>query len=159
MQPYFLNIYKSLDKESQKVFRNIMIAKSSIYQIILKRYHKNEQKLEQDLKKIFLLLKQREKVVPISLPMFASFTGDPHFLNFNSSNNTLFLKIMAFQNQEKEPLTTEEKIEFLAKYKIYVDDLSNAVITYGLTSNTSFIEWARKINQPIHISLKNYYNR
>lgn len=141
--------------KNQSFFESVIEEKGMIYQLIVKRYHK-----EKDFKTTLLLLFQTierlDSLVPISLPMLSSFmTGNPHFYDLNTPNNHLFLKVLSTFYQEKEPKTTEEKINFLANHHIYIDTLSNYVTTYLLRSNAPFIDSFATFNEPLNINLKN----
>lgn len=57
--------------------------------------------------------------------------------------------------QEKEPKKTEEKIQFLKSHQIYVDLLSNYVVTYLLTSEDGLLESFATRKEPLNLSLKN----
>ena len=66
------------------------------------------------------------------LPLYASITSNPHYLDFNTKTSNLFFKILSYILEEKIPVTNEEKIKLLELINVYTDPISNYVITYNL---------------------------
>lgn len=87
---FFESIQNALQEPFSSFFEEIIRKRESIYHIVLKRYHKEKKQFQDDLFKIFQILMRIEELAPTSLPMLASITGDPHFLDFKKTNSTLF---------------------------------------------------------------------
>lgn len=154
-EKFFDRICNNLKEPYKKFFSNIILEKGNIYQVMLKRYHKNEYKFKIDLENIFKILSSIDEFTPTSLTILASISGDPHFLDFGNSNSSLFIKMMAKFYGYNEPINTLEKIDFLSKFKIYVDNYSNYVITYLLRSNVDYINGFAEYNEVLNLNLSN----
>lgn len=137
---------------------NVLKSREGLYKLFLRRYKKNKDEFKSDLIWVLRLISMVPWVTPISLTMLASFSGNPHFLDFSTSNSTLFFKILSAYEGESEPLTTNSKISFLEKHGIYIDMFSNYVITYGLKSDCDFISSFSVSNQALNLNLSNLRN-
>ena len=69
------------------------------------------------------------------LPIYASITSNPHYLDYNANSSSLFYKILSYILDEEIPTTNLEKTKLLEKINVYTDPLSNYVITYNLVYN------------------------
>lgn len=155
---FFDKMITELDEPYNTLLENSMLEKGSIYKTLIKRYHNSAKKLESDLKYIFNILKSLEDEKPTSLPVLASISGNPHFLDFKRQNSNLFIKLLAKLYKENEPTTTEEKIEFLKNHNIYVDNFSNFVITYLLESDREYINTFTQSHEVLNLNLSNLEN-
>lgn len=153
-QKFFQSITQNLSEPLKQEFIKILEEKSSIQTTILKRFHK-EKNFKKDLSNILDIIDHLEKLTPSTLPLIASCTGNPHFLDMITQNNSLFIKILAKYKGLEEPVTNQEKINFLSEFGIGIDDLSNYAITYMLDSDTSFIKSFKEAKEPLNINLHN----
>lgn len=157
---FFEDIFFNLKEPYQTFFSDILVERGSLYQILVKRYHLNESALKHDLESIFKIMESIDEMIPISLSILASNSksGNPHFLDFKEQNSVLFLKLFSRFCNEKEPITTEDKIEFLASHGIYVDSFSNYVITYLLKSNMKYVNAFADSKEVLNLNLSNLSN-
>lgn len=154
-EEFFKCISNNLKEPYKSFLSNVVLEKGNLYQVMLKRYHKNKYKFKSDLENIFKILSSIDSYVPTSLTIISSISGNPHFLDFWSSNSSLFIKLMAKFYGCEEPVNTLEKIDFLSKFKIYVDNYSNFVITFLLESDMDFINDFKKANEVLNLNLSN----
>ncbi len=153
-----VEFYKKLFEENNnkkyiKTIKDIIINDEIISKIIKQKYHKNKITLQEELNNILLLLDNIPEY-PTSLAVYASLTGNPHYLDLNKTTSTLFLKILSkIKNIEyKEKL--ESKINILSEINVYIDPISNFVITYKLTGNSILNELAKN-NEVVNLNLLN----
>ena len=66
------------------------------------------------------------------LPIYASITSNPHYLDYNANSSSLFYKILSYILDEDIPTTNLDKTKLLERINVYTDPLSNYVITYNL---------------------------
>ena len=132
---FFQNILNNnKDKIYVEILRKIINEKNELYVTLKQRYNKDKAKLESDLNKILLLLNNiREEPTP--LPVYSVITGNPHYLDLNTSECSLFLKFLSYIYKEEMPNDNEGKINLLSKINVYTDPISNYVITYKLRGN------------------------
>lgn len=114
--------------------RKIINEKTEIYRLLKKRYNKNKTKLETDINNILLLLDNIPKE-PTPLAVYSVITGNPHYLDLNTSESNLFLKFLSYIRNEEYPKENEGKINLLSEINVYTDPISNYVITYKLRGN------------------------
>lgn len=133
---FFQNI---LNNNKDKIYvdelRKIINEKNELYITLKQRYNKDKSKLESDLNKILLLLNNIPQE-PTPLPVYSVITGNPHYLDLNTSECSLFLKFLSYINKEEMPNDNEGKINLLSKINVYTDPISNYVITYKLRGNS-----------------------
>ncbi len=153
-QEFFQNIIQNLSEPLKRKFTEIIEEKGPIQNTIVKRYHK-EKNFKMELSYILDIVDHLEELTPSTLPLIASHTGNPHFLDMNTQNSNLFIKILARYKELDEPATNQEKINFLSEFGIGVDDLSNYAITYILDSDASFIKSFKEAKEPLNINLHN----
>lgn len=153
-QQFFRNIANNLSPTLRQEFGRIVQEKSSIHSLLVKRYRK-EKNFEKELSNLLEIIDNLKELTPSTLSLIASHTGNPHFLDMGTQNNSLFIKILALYKGLEEPLTNQEKIDFLSELGIAVDDLSNYAITYMLDSNTTFIKSFKEAEEPLNINLHN----
>lgn len=143
---------------SRDLINDITASKDVLYQMFLKRYKNNKEKFKKDLVWILKIIYSLPSLIPTSLPMLASISGNPHFLDFTSSNSTLFFKLLAHISNELEPKTTYEKINFLEQHNIYIDMFSNYVITYKLKSSCDYVNGFALNKEVLNLNLGNLRN-
>lgn len=155
---FFQNILESLDDGvGTQWLIGCVQGKNEIYQLLRKRYNQNHVQFHNDLIHIINLLNHLPSFNHelMSLPMFAGIiTTNPHFLDMGSKNNHLFLKALADMNGMLYPNEHYEKIHMLLKFGIYVDSLSNTVITNGLIGH-ELLDVFYQNNQPLILNLEN----
>lgn len=133
-----------LNKLNNNYLKNIICFninnKNIISSLLKKKYNKGT--LEKELINIDILLNNIPNK-PTSLPLYASLTGNPHFLDLNSSSNTLFFHILS--EIKKFKLTcNEDKWNLLAELNVYNDTISNYVITFNLIGENIIEEFNNK---------------
>ena len=132
---FFQNI---LNNNKDKIYvdelRKIINEKNELYITLKQRYNKDKSKLESDLNKILLLLNNTPQE-PTPLPVYSVITGNPHYLDLNTRECSLFLKFLSYIYKEELPNDNEGKINLLSKINVYTDPISNYVITYKLRGN------------------------
>lgn len=153
-QEFFRNVIQNLSEPLKREFTKLVEEKGPIHNTMVKRYHK-EKNFKKELSYILDIIDHLESLTPSTLPLIASRTGNPHFLDMNTQNSNLFIKILAKYKDIDEPTTNQEKINFLANFGIGVDDLSNYAITYMLDSDTPFIKSFKDAKEPLNINLHN----
>ena len=147
------------DSIGSKWISDMFFNKSNAYNIIHKRYNKNKSDLSKELENIISCINN----LPVSstfLSIFsASFTGDPHYLDLDSSHSVLFFYALSFLDGSGFPNSREEKILILGKYNILVDNLSNFVITYNLLSDSEGINSFSASKESLILNIQNIVNR
>jgi|GEM_PF-1565283 len=151
---FYNNIYeKNKDKKYIEIIKEIIVNDGIISKVIKQKYHKNRSDLQEELNNILLLLDNIPEY-PTSLAVYASLTGNPHYLDLNKNTSTLFLKILSrIKNVEYEE-KLESKINILSEINVYTDPISNFVITYKLTGN-SILNELTKNNEVVNLNLLN----
>lgn len=133
-----ISSYESMISELLSKYKldipGIKDSNSKIYRLLKSNYNKDNNLLYSDLDNIFNLLSNMPKS-SINLSIYASTTGNPHYLDLNTRTSNLYLKLLCYINNEEYPTTNDKRIELLARYNIYVDSLSNYIITYNLCGN------------------------
>lgn len=127
-----------------------------LYNYLKKLYNKNKQELEINLNNIFNLLNNLPNK-PLNLTLYASLTGNPHYLDLNTNTFNLFIRILCFIYNLDIPNNNDERIELLSIYNIYVDYFSNYVITYNLCGN-ELLDKFKITKQIFNINLSNVLN-
>ena len=150
--------YKSLmailDDEETTFFETILSNKA-LYTLIHQKYRKEPNLFQQEMYYFLHFTIHIYEFSPISLVMLSSKTGNPHFLDHGSKNQKLFLKLLSYKYNLKEPTSLEEKISFLRNFSIDVDQVSNDTLTYGLISDVSYINSFYDAKQILKLTLSN----
>ena len=107
---------------------------NEVLNVIKKRYRKSKVSIGKELNNILLLIDNIPKT-PTLLPIYASITGNPHFLDINTPSSNLFLRVLCFIMEAEYPKNNYDKINLLTEINVYTDPYSNYVITYKLTGN------------------------
>lgn len=129
--------------------------KTNFNKIIRTRYTKNKNELKDILLKIDKLFSNKPNY-PISLPMYARITGNPHFLDFNTSTGSLFLKILS-NMEDKKIDTIQDKWDLLENINVYNDTISNYTMTNNLLGDKDLEEFNKKFG-PINLNIDNVTN-
>lgn len=124
-----------------------------LYRYFKKIYNQDKKGLQINLNNIFNLLNNLPKE-PLNLTLFASLTGNPHYLDLNTNTFSMFIKILCFIFDENIPKNNDEKIDLLAQHNLYVDSFSNFVITYNL-SGCKLLDIFKENKQIFNINLSN----
>ena len=151
----YLDLIKERLTVDEKIFFENVLSDKELTRMIYLKYQKNKNTLNNDLFWLIKLVCNLDTYIPISLVMLASMTGNPHFLDANTPNYTLFLKLLAFIKKIDEPKTTFEKHNFLKQNGIFIDDISNFVITYKLNSDSNLVNAFEEQNQILNLCLAN----
>ena len=151
----YLSSIKKRFTDDEKIFFETVLNNKELTRIIYLRYQRNKDTLSDDLFWLIKLAYNLDKYIPTSLVMLASMTGNPHFLDANTQNYTLFLKLLALIKNIDEPKTTFEKHNFLKQNGIFINDISNFVITYKLNSDSYLVNVFEKQNQILNLCLAN----
>lgn len=125
----------------------------NIKKIVKSKYNKNKKNLRKEIDNIMLLLNNLPDS-PTYLPVYASITGNPHYLDFNKSTSSLFLKILAKLKHYESIDKIDEKIKLLEEINVSNDPISNFVITYKLIGNNILNELSKN-NQIVNMNLYN----
>ncbi len=144
------------DKKHLKDLKNIIEKEEDINKLIKQKYRKNKEGLRKELENILLLLENIPEN-PEPLAVYASNTGNPHYLDLNKNTCSLFLKILAKLKNIEYENNTETKINVLSEINVYTDPLSNFVITYKLEGNKILNELS-KHNEIVNLNLLNIKN-
>ena len=99
--------------------------------IIRKKFKQNKKSLKNELINIDKLLNNIPSKITY-LPIYASITSNPHYLDFNNKSSNLFYRILSNILDRDTPTTNLDKTKLLEKINVYIDPLSNYVITYNL---------------------------
>lgn len=154
---YFSFLNDILDRNSNNrfifKFKSIVNSDCILYSYLKKLYNKDKNKLKVDLDNIFLLL-DNLPLEPTNLALYASLTGNPHYLDLGTNTFNMFLRFLCFVNDEDIPVNNDERIEILSKYNIYVDYFSNFVITYNLVG-CQILDIFKNNKQIFNINLSN----
>ncbi len=98
---------------------------------IKSKYKQNKKALKEELLMIDKLLSNIPDKITY-LPIYASITSNPHYLDYNAKSSNLFYRILSNILGEDTPNTNLDKTKLLEKINVYIDPLSNYVITYNL---------------------------
>ena len=98
---------------------------------IKSKYKQNKRALKEELLRIDKLLSNIPDKITY-LPIYASITSNPHYLDYNAKSSNLFYRILSNILGEDTPNTNLDKTKLLEKINVYIDSLSNYVITYNL---------------------------
>lgn len=132
---YLEEIFQTLKNyDFKEILSQKIASQNSLSRHIKNMYYKNASLLKSNLQKIDLLFASFPKKAT-TLPIYASLTGNPHFLDFNTINSNLFFRLLACHFEEKYPTTNDERVKLLEKINVYTDTLSNFVITSNLTGD------------------------
>ncbi len=154
---FYNNIYENnKDREYIEIIKEIMVNDEIISKIIKQKYHKNKISLQEEINNILLLLDNIPEC-PTSLAVYASLTGNPHYLDLNKNTSTLFLKILSRIKKVEYEEKLESKINILSEINVYTDPISNFVITYKLIGNNLLNELAKN-NEVVNLNLLNINN-
>lgn len=149
-------IDSNMKKNYAFIIEEVLKEKDSLYNIFKRNYKKDKKKLEQDLKYILLLL-DKIPTNPTNLAVYASYTGNPHYLDLNTSSSNLFLRLLARLKNVDYIDETVEKKNLLALINVYVDPISNFVITYKIIGNEILATLDKK-DMVINLNLENIIN-
>ena len=154
----FINQILDNNSHNKYIFKLKQITNNNciLYNYLKKLYNKNKQELEINLNNIFNLLNNLPNK-PLNLTLYASLTGNPHYLDLNTNTFNLFIRILCFIYNLDIPNNNDERIELLSIYNIYVDYFSNYVITYNLCGN-ELLDKFKITKQIFNINLSNVLN-
>ena len=124
-----------------------------LYSYFKKIYNQDKRELQKNLNNILNLLNNLPKE-PLNLTLFASLTGNPHYLDLNTNTFNMFIKILCFIFDETIPGNNDEKIDLLVQHNLYVDSFSNFIITYNLRG-CKLLDIFKENNQIFNINLSN----
>lgn len=127
-----------------------------LFGYLKKLFNKDKKGLKNNLNNIFLLLNNLPDN-PLNLTLFASITGNPHYLDLDTNTFNIFIRFLCFIFDQKIPSSNDEKIELLSFYNIYVDYFSNFVITYNL-SGCEILDKFKESKQIFNINLSNVFH-
>lgn len=151
---FFKKIYESnSDCQYLNELKEIIVNDVTISRIIKHKYHKDKNELYNELENIFLLINNIPSI-PTSLAVYASITGNPHYLDLNKSTCNLFLKILAHHKNVNFHDNTDGRISLLSEINVYTDPVSNFVITYKLKGNAIMNQLSEK-NEVVNLNLLN----
>lgn len=129
---------------------------SNLEKLIHKNYRKNKEELKNQLLMIDILLHNIPDKITY-LPIYASLTSNPHFLDFQTSTCNLFLRILSGILGEDYPVTNQDKINLFFKINVYNDPSSNFVITYNLKGDALLEDTYKKLGS-LNLNIENIMN-
>lgn len=144
------------NKDCVLLIEDILKDKNDLYNVFRRHYKKDKNKLEKDLKYILLLLDNIPNK-PTNLAVYASLTGNPHYLDLNTSSSNLFLRILAHIKNVDYIDKTVDKKNLFALINVYIDPISNFVITYKIIGNEILVILDKK-DMIINLNLENIIN-
>jgi len=133
--------------------KEIINTSNDVYKLLRQKYKNNPDKLKEELNNVMLLLNNISNK-PITLPVYASLTGNPHFLDLNTQTSNLFFKVLAFIKKIEYPSKTKDRVDVLSEINVYIDSISNYVITYKLIGD-DMLNIFEKQNQILNLNLDN----
>ena len=136
LQEEFISFIEDLllERKSEKFkefFKENIYKNISVMHNIRNKFKQDKRNLKKELFMIDKLICNIPNKITY-LPLYASITSNPHYLDFNTKTSNLFFKILSYILEEKIPVTNEEKIKLLELINVYTDPISNYVITYNL---------------------------
>lgn len=151
---FYATLYKPNSKGSEWL-KHVTKNKVVPYKLIHQRYHQNKNLLNKDLQNIINLIDN----LPASktlLPIYSStITKDPHYLDLDTKNSTIFYYALSYLNNTSYPTTRTEKIKLLSNSNIEIDTISNFVITYNLYSNKDYINSFSQNKETLILNIQN----
>lgn len=151
---YYMALYQNnINRKYTDYLFKLIKNDELISKIVKHRYNLNKDKLKDEINNILLLL-DNIPLIPTTLPVYASITGNPHYLDFDKNTSTLFLKVLAKIKNIEYADKTDVKINILSEINVYVDSISNYVITYKLIGN-NILEQLNETNEVVNLNLSN----
>ena len=151
---FYQNVLSNTPVNLKEWFKNILKDKN-IHQTFVKNYKQNKSKFYDELLYVLKIINITLKKEPISLVMLASYSLNPHFLDFGTKTSNLYFKLLSNLTNKEEPKTSGEKIKFLSLFNIYIDTISNYVTIYNIESDSPLINNFTKEKEPLNLSLSN----
>lgn len=152
-QQFFKSIIdENKDKKIITIYEELM-QNDDLSKMVNNKYKRNRTLLKHDLNNIILLLDNIPST-PTSLSVYSSLTGDPHYLDLGGHNINLFLRVLSLMKNIEYPNSTIDKISLLEQINVYVDPISNFVITYKMVGNNILNELSNK-NEVVNLNLSN----
>lgn len=148
-------INENSDKKNIKQIQEIL-NNPDLYKLLNNKYKRNKNLLRNDLNNIILLL-DNIPTMPTALSVYSSLTGNPHYLDLNGHEVNLFLKFLSLMQEVEYPKSTIDRINLLEQINVYIDPISNFVITYKLTGN-SILNALNDKNEIVNLNLSNILN-
>lgn len=132
---FFENIFESQkDTNLKNKLKKIISEKSDLYRYLRQRYYKDKTKLTFDINNILSLLNNIPKE-PTPLAVYSAITGNPHYLDLNTTESKLFFKFLSYLKEEEYSNDKTKQINLLSLINVFTDPISNYVITYKLRGN------------------------
>lgn len=151
---FYASLYKPNSKGSEWL-KHVTKNKVVPYKLIHQRYHQNKNLLNKDLQNIINLIDNLPSSKTL-LPIYSStITKDPHYLDLDTKNSTIFYYALSYLNNTSYPTTRTEKIKLLSNSNIEIDTISNFVITYNLYSNKDYINSFSQNNETLILNIQN----
>lgn len=119
--------------------------------ILYSRYNKNHEELTKELVNINILLENIPQKATL-LSVYAVLTGNSHYLDFDKP--TLFYQILSIYLGKSYENTISCKKNLLNSINVYMDRVSNYVVTYNLKINMMFDEFYKTYG-PLSLNLDN----
>ncbi len=155
------NFYNEFIEKStfgNKWLKEAIETKNNLYNLIHKRYLQNKLKLHNELENIINLISNLPKKKELLSVYAAKYTGDPHYLDLDSSHCLLFLYALAYLRKCDYPKSRKDKIDLLSEYNIEIDNLSNFVITYNLITDKEYLNAFAKNRESLILNMQNILN-
>ena len=148
---------KSITNINNESLKQIILDDNQDFDKIIRKYYKESRsKLSQILSNLDILLNNLPTKITY-LPIYASLTSNPHYLDINSKSSNDFLKILCIINHLKYPNTLQEKIDIFNSINVYTDPLSNYILTSNLVISKSINKFYNQYGSLI-LNLENLEN-
>ena len=156
-QEYQAYLQKSITNINNESLKQIILDDNQDFDKIIRKYYKESRsKLSQILSNLDILLNNLPTKITY-LPIYASLTSNPHYLDINSKSSNDFLKILCIINHLKYPNTLQEKIDIFNSINVYTDPLSNYILTSNLVISKSINKFYNQYGSLI-LNLENLEN-
>lgn len=130
-----------------------ILDKDEFYRFLKNRYSRDGRGLGEDIGKILMLLDHLPNDAT-NLSVYSALTGNPHYLDLSSGTGNLFLRFLSYVKECDYPDSNGARIDLLSEINVYVDPISNYVITYKLIGN-EMLDSFSKMDQVLNLNLSN----
>lgn len=153
---FYEDLINSIDNPAKSWLNYTIKYKKGAYSIFKKMYNNDIQFLKKCIINTANLINNLPKAKEL-LPIFSSkITNDPHYLDLDTTQNTIFIYALSYYDNTPFPVSRKEKIDLLFKYNIEIDNFSNNIITYNLlSSRKSIIDFQ---NESLILNINNILN-
>lgn len=141
------------DNKYIEELKKIINTSNDVHKYLRQKYKNNPDKLKNELNNVMLLVDNISDN-PITLSVYASITGNPHFLDTNTQTSNLFFRVLSFIKKIDYSSKVKDRVNLLSEINVYIDPISNYVITYKLIGDEILNIFDRH-NQILNLNLAN----